>query len=107
MNSFFSDDNPTPQNRAMFINLVHLFTELIRHDIFSHDIYLCALISRGDLNTNGPGGHTPATPHPTSNKPATPVESRGAANPSLQDEDGSLFPSMDLKPSKLDVQVFS
>ncbi|KAJ9582558.1 hypothetical protein L9F63_003116, partial [Diploptera punctata] len=78
------EDNPSPQNRAMFTNLVHLFSELIRHEIFSHDVYMCTLISRGDLNTGGPATSTPH--HPTSNKPATPAE------------------RIDLKPSKLDVQ---
>jgi hypothetical protein len=29
---------------------VLLFFELICHDVFSHDAYLCQLISRGDLN---------------------------------------------------------
>ena len=32
-----------------FSNLVLLFCELIRHDVFSHNIYMCTLISRGDL----------------------------------------------------------
>ncbi|XP_075426563.1 mediator of RNA polymerase II transcription subunit 12-like protein isoform X3 [Ascaphus truei] len=32
-----------------FLNLVLLFCEFIRHDIFSHDAYMCTLISRGDL----------------------------------------------------------
>lgn len=44
------------QNRAQFTNLVHLFGELIRHDVFSHDAYMCTLISRGDLLTAGYGG---------------------------------------------------
>ncbi|PNF33035.1 hypothetical protein B7P43_G16367 [Cryptotermes secundus] len=97
------EDNPTAQNRAMFTNLVHLFSELIRHDIFSHDVYMCTLISRGDLNTGGPAAV--ASHHPTSNKPATPAESRGPVNNSgIQDDDGSLFPGIDLKPTKLDVQ---
>ena len=61
-------------------NLVLLFHELMSHEVFSHDAYLCALISRGDLNTplqrqntasgsefgdseaggqaDGPGGHS-------------------------------------------------
>ena len=42
-------DNSTPQGKAQFTNLVHLFSELIRHDVFSHDAYMCTLISRGDL----------------------------------------------------------
>lgn len=37
----------TPQNKAQFTNLVHLFGELIRRDVFSHDAYMCTLISRG------------------------------------------------------------
>ena len=32
-------------------NLILLFHELMSHEVFSHDAYLCALISRGDLNT--------------------------------------------------------
>lgn len=101
---FLAEDNPSPQNHAMFTNLVHLFSELIRHDIFSHDVYMCTLISRGDLNTGGPAAAT--SHHPTNNKPATPAESRGTVNNAgIQDDDGSLFPGIDLKPSKLDVQV--
>ncbi|KAG8136049.1 hypothetical protein E2320_009029, partial [Naja naja] len=33
-----------------FVNLVLLFGEFIRHDVFSHDAYMCTLISRGDLS---------------------------------------------------------
>ncbi|XP_041119230.1 mediator of RNA polymerase II transcription subunit 12-like protein isoform X13 [Polyodon spathula] len=33
-----------------FVNLVLLFSEFIRHDVFSHDAYMCMLISRGDLS---------------------------------------------------------
>lgn len=39
----------SPQSKIQFTNLVHLFSELIRHDVFSHDAYMCTLISRGDL----------------------------------------------------------
>lgn len=41
--------NASPGNRQQFANLVHLFGELIRRDVFSHDAYMCTLISRGDL----------------------------------------------------------
>lgn len=45
------DDSPSapPSNRQQFANLVHLFGELIRRDVFSHDAYMCTLISRGDV----------------------------------------------------------
>ena len=33
-----------------FRNLVLLFFELIEHDVFSHDLYLNMLISRGDIS---------------------------------------------------------
>lgn len=39
----------SPQKKTAFTNLVHLFYELIRRDVFSHDAYMCTLISRGDL----------------------------------------------------------
>lgn len=37
------------QKKTAFTNLIHLFAELIRRDVFSHDAYMCTLISRGDL----------------------------------------------------------
>lgn len=43
------DENSTIQNRTQFINLVHLFSSLIRYDVFSHNAYMHTLISRGDL----------------------------------------------------------
>ncbi len=45
----FTDSTPTPTSKAEFANLVYLFSELIRCDVFSHDLYMCTLISRGDL----------------------------------------------------------
>ncbi|KAK9870736.1 hypothetical protein WA026_008304 [Henosepilachna vigintioctopunctata] len=39
-----------PAKKTAFSNLVHLFSELIRRDVFSHDAYMCTLISRGDLS---------------------------------------------------------
>jgi len=43
------EENATVDNRQAFANLISLFTELIRHEVFSHDVYVCTLISRGDL----------------------------------------------------------
>lgn len=47
-----------------FTNLVHLFNELIRHDVFSHDAYMCTLISRGEFLT------LPLQPNDTANTPS-------------------------------------
>uniref|UniRef100_A0AAR5PM52 Mediator complex subunit Med12 domain-containing protein n=1 Tax=Dendroctonus ponderosae TaxID=77166 RepID=A0AAR5PM52_DENPD len=52
---FLDIDAPLPspddsvQKKTAFSNLVHLFAELIRRDVFSHDAYMCTLIARGDL----------------------------------------------------------
>ena len=43
------EDKYSAENRLAFANLVLLFAELINHDCFSHDAYMCTLISRGDL----------------------------------------------------------
>ena len=39
------------QKDSRFCQLVMLYGELIRRDVFSHNAYLCALISRGDLES--------------------------------------------------------
>jgi len=49
----FSDDS-TNSSKVKFSSLVHLFAALIRHDIFSHDTYLCMLVARGDLSAFPP-----------------------------------------------------
>ena len=40
-------------NTAFFLaptaSLVHLFFELMKHGVFSHEMYMCSLISRGEL----------------------------------------------------------
>ncbi|NWV85032.1 MD12L protein, partial [Dasyornis broadbenti] len=46
--------------KTEFVNLVLLFSEFTRHDVFSHDAYMCTLISRGDLPiTAAPRPHSP------------------------------------------------
>lgn len=78
-------DNSSIQSKAQFTNLVHLFSELIRHDVFSHDAYMCTLISRGDLIQG-----------PVASKPSTP------SNRETMDED-SLFPGLEFKKSNQEV----
>ncbi|KAL3848034.1 hypothetical protein ACJMK2_018917 [Sinanodonta woodiana] len=46
------DENSSDENRQAFANLVHLFSELICLDVFSHDAYMCTLISRGELTSS-------------------------------------------------------
>ncbi|XP_063967745.1 mediator of RNA polymerase II transcription subunit 12-like protein isoform X1 [Lytechinus pictus] len=45
------DDNSSADDKKAFANLILLFGELIRCEVFSHDSYMCTLISRGDLTT--------------------------------------------------------
>lgn len=85
------DDSSGPIAKATFTNLVHLFAELIRHDVYSHDAYMCTLISRGDLLAGGV-----VSGPPQSNKPATP------GNQALEDD---MFAGIDLKPAKLEVMI--
>ncbi|XP_071503303.1 mediator of RNA polymerase II transcription subunit 12-like protein [Diadema antillarum] len=43
------EESSSTDDRKAFANLVLLFGELIRCEVFSHDAYMCTLISRGDL----------------------------------------------------------
>ncbi|KAM6305236.1 mediator of RNA polymerase II transcription subunit 12-like protein [Aegotheles albertisi] len=43
-------DPSSDHEKTEFVNLVLLFSEFTRHDVFSHDAYMCTLISRGDLS---------------------------------------------------------
>lgn len=90
------EDNGTQQNQVQFTNLVHLFSELIRHDVFSHDAYMCTLISRGDLLSSATGvllassaaklcGGPSSAAFSTSNMPTT-KPNTPPANPNLDDD---------------------
>uniref|UniRef100_A0A8C7UTP6 Mediator complex subunit 12 n=1 Tax=Oncorhynchus mykiss TaxID=8022 RepID=A0A8C7UTP6_ONCMY len=62
--------------RVEFSNQVLLFCELIRHDVFSHNIYMCTLISRGDLASDS---HLPR-PRSPSDEPSDESESKEAGS---------------------------
>lgn len=47
---FWLADPNSDHEKTEFVNLVLLFSEFTRHDVFSHDAYMCTLISRGDLS---------------------------------------------------------
>lgn len=67
------EENGSIQNKTKFTNLVHLFSELIRYDVFCHDAYMCTLISRGDLLnevSTTQASTTSITGGPISNKPS-------------------------------------
>uniref|UniRef100_A0A674KJD7 Mediator complex subunit 12 n=1 Tax=Terrapene triunguis TaxID=2587831 RepID=A0A674KJD7_9SAUR len=53
-------DPANESEKVEFFNLVLLFCELIRHDVFSHNIYMCTLISRGDLAMDSHGPRPPS-----------------------------------------------
>ena len=46
---YLDSSAPKMDNPVEFSNLILLYYELICHDVFSHDAYLCTLISRGDI----------------------------------------------------------
>ena len=49
-----TEEHSNEEQKQAFRNLILLFHELIQHDVFSHDSYMCTLISRGDLLCSGP-----------------------------------------------------
>uniref|UniRef100_A0A3B4B7V0 Mediator complex subunit Med12 domain-containing protein n=1 Tax=Periophthalmus magnuspinnatus TaxID=409849 RepID=A0A3B4B7V0_9GOBI len=79
--------------RVEFSNLVLLFYELIRHDVFSHNIYMCTLISRGDLALDA---HMPR-PRSPSDEPLDESERKEQdANSSVKMEDTGHSESMEI-----------
>ncbi|XP_072935735.1 mediator of RNA polymerase II transcription subunit 12 isoform X2 [Epargyreus clarus] len=84
--------NAPPGNRQQFANLVHLFGELIRRDVFSHDAYMCTLISRGDLiSPTEPA----STTNPGSSHTVAPPANSTGTNHNMDDD---IFAGIDLKP---------
>ena len=61
----------SPDNKQAFSNLILLFGELIRCDVFSHDLYMSTLISRGQFS-NSP--NTPLVPNSVSTASKTSSE---------------------------------
>lgn len=80
------DKNPKAENKMAFSNLVLLFGELIRCDVFSHDVYMSTLISRG-LFVNSPivpsvtTGVDAKTPHGSENSLTGFIPSLPGSNP--------------------------
>ena len=60
-----STDGGYQHNKAhpSFAQLTLLFGELIRNEVFSHNAYMCSLISRGDLQPTPPVS-IPSPPRP-------------------------------------------
>lgn len=54
LNETYLIEDSSNSSKVKFSSLVHLFAALIRHDIFSHDTYLCTLVARGDLSAFPP-----------------------------------------------------
>jgi len=77
------------ENKQAFSNLILLFGELIRCDVFSHDSYMCTLISRGQFS-NSPNNsllpHTGNTSKSGTEEPSLAgfVPNLSSSNPPLQ-----------------------
>jgi len=108
---FFVSDESTPPSKVAFSSLVNLFSALIRHEVFSHDAYLCTLVARGDLSSlPQPASNMPpasvqpipsvATPGPASQAGPTTPASVSSITPSttphhdVNDDRGPLFPPL-------------
>uniref|UniRef100_A0A8B9JWH7 Mediator complex subunit 12 n=1 Tax=Astyanax mexicanus TaxID=7994 RepID=A0A8B9JWH7_ASTMX len=93
--------------RVEFSNLVLLFCELIRHDVFSHNIYMCTLISRGDLASDS---HLPR-PRSPSDEPSDESERKEQdTGSSVKMEDTGLSEPMEIEhnsSANFDEQMFS
>uniref|UniRef100_A0A452VBG6 Mediator complex subunit 12 n=1 Tax=Ursus maritimus TaxID=29073 RepID=A0A452VBG6_URSMA len=89
-------DPRSESERVEFFNLVLLFCELIRHDVFSHNMYTCTLISRGDLAFGAPGPRPPS-PFDDPADDSERKEAEGSSSSKL--EDPGLSESMDIDPS--------
>lgn len=81
------------QNKNQFKNLVHLFSELVRNDVFSHDSYMCTLISRGDL-LNPPSTFVSSISNKNAQSNASQSNTGGG--------DDDFFSEIDFKPQKME-----
>ncbi|KAM4772759.1 mediator of RNA polymerase II transcription subunit 12-like protein [Rhinophrynus dorsalis] len=93
--------------KTEFINLVLLFCEFIRHDIFSHDAYMCTLISRGDLSvtTNNNRPRSPNVEHIDehySKDLSARLEEHGLGEQMETDPGSNLFEDVDKNDFKTD-----
>ena len=89
ISTIFTDERSSAEEKRAFSNLVLLFSELIRCDVFSHDAYMCTLISRGDI------ANTMSAPRLASAPPS--VEQPGsvrdkADTPVIKEEVSRTFP---------------
>jgi len=97
------EENGSSQNKNHFKNLVHLFSELIRNDVFSHDAYMCTLISRGDL-LNPPStfasniANKSIPPSVTQQSSNSGAGNAGGGNTA----DDDFFSEIDLRPPKIE-----
>lgn len=85
-------DPRSESERVEFFNLVLLFCELIRHDVFSHNMYTCTLISRGDLAFGAPG---PRPPSPFDDPADDPERKEAEGSSSSKLEVSWLFLTLD------------
>ncbi|KAL9908703.1 mediator complex subunit kohtalo isoform 2-T2 [Glossina fuscipes fuscipes] len=96
------DENGGMTNRTQFTNLVHLFSALIRYDVFSHNAYMHTLISRGDL-LEGVANVDSSKPSVTATTTVSgPVSNKASSPPVNQGFDDDFGTSMDFKHNEFD-----
>lgn len=90
------EKNLNPESKLAFSNLVLLFGELIRCDVFSHDAYMCALISRGQF-ANSPNSSV----IPQLNDIKIPLAKSETNLSNLVSNAGNLLPSLSASSANL------
>uniref|UniRef100_A0A452H3D2 Mediator complex subunit Med12 domain-containing protein n=1 Tax=Gopherus agassizii TaxID=38772 RepID=A0A452H3D2_9SAUR len=88
-------DPGNESEKVEFFNLVLLFCELIRHDVFSHNIYMCTLISRGDLAMDS---HGPRPPSPFDDPAEEHDRKEGMGNSGINPSPEKPDPEKEAKP---------
>ncbi|NWT84489.1 MD12L protein, partial [Lanius ludovicianus] len=88
-------DPSSDLEKTEFVNLVLLFSEFTRHDVFSHDAYMCTLISRGDLSIT-------AAPRPCSPNGAA-VGEHCSKDPDVKLEDHGIMEHMSIDSGAADI----
>lgn len=96
----YEDSSANAENKQLFSNLVLLFGELIRCEVFSHDIYMSTLISRGQfINTPSIIHHFDSFDSSKNTASSLPLLSGLVSAANVHTTSSSVFPSLSSNPS--------